>query len=415
MQNAGGNLAEDVGSAILIKSTVRGLQAAGHNVIVSRLTGRSVLQFDDIRKLDPARRAALGLSGTQIFQLVESGTRRIQRELKFPYFALFDSYRFYEACIHFLPKFDLCHEYGGVFSLGAALACWRLNFPYVLSVEADTFLEKSIRGESLKGIHAGFAALGAKFTYRVASRIITVSQVAKLQLVEKWVLDPDKIVVIPNGVDARLFATKNDPNIIREEFSVKPGPVIGFVGGFQPWHGLEYLVEVFALVLEEVPAAQLLLVGDGISRPIIERKMEDLGIESSVVLTGFVPQNRVPDLLSITDVAVLPYPKLPKELWFSPLKLYEYMAAEKAIVASRSGQIAEVIRNGHNGILVDPEEVSGFSQAIINLLRDPVKMQRLGKNAREQAVREHSWFQHIQRLEDVYRDVLEESRETQHV
>jgi glycosyltransferase involved in cell wall biosynthesis len=93
-------------------------------------------------------------------------------------------------------------------------------------------------------------------------------------------------------------------------------------------------------------------------------------------------------------------------LWFSPLKLYEYMAAGKAIVASRAGQIAEVIQDGHNGLLVESGDVAALAQALLKLLKDPVKRERLGQNAREQAIRHHSWERYIKRLEDIYRSVV---------
>ena len=139
---------------------------------------------------------------------------------------------------------------------------------------------------------------------------------------------------------------------------------------------------------------------------MVEQKIAEHGIDSAVRITGLVDQTEVPRLLALADIAVLPYPKLPKEMWFSPLKLYEYMAAGKAIVGSRSCQTAQVIRNNHNGILVEPGDVSGFADAIMRLLQDPTERKRLGSNARKQAVDQHSWQQYIVRLEDVYRSIL---------
>jgi glycosyltransferase involved in cell wall biosynthesis len=114
----------------------------------------------------------------------------------------------------------------------------------------------------------------------------------------------------------------------------------------------------------------------------------------------------VPEILAIADVVTIPYPQLPEELWFSPLKLYEYMAAGKAIVASSAGQITEVIQDGYNGILVEPGNVDELAQAIINLFKDPTRRERLGQNARQQAVTQHSWEQYINRLEKIYESVL---------
>jgi glycosyltransferase involved in cell wall biosynthesis len=165
-------------------------------------------------------------------------------------------------------------------------------------------------------------------------------------------------------------------------------------------------VESFPRILQEFPNCKLLLVGDGPDRINIERKIEELGISPNVIITGLVPQIQVPKILSTVDVAVIPYPELPKELWFSPLKLYEYMAAGKAIVASRSGQIADVIQDEYNGVLVKPGDVIGLADNIIKLLNNPDQRDWLGNNARQQAVERHSWEGYIRKLIELYQGVL---------
>jgi glycosyltransferase involved in cell wall biosynthesis len=186
-------------------------------------------------------------------------------------------------------------------------------------------------------------------------------------------------------------------------------PVVCFVGSFQLWHGIERLVESFAWVLKEVPQAWLLLVGDGPARPVVEDTINRLDLSSRVIITGLVPQAKIPEILAAVDVAVIPYPRLPKDMWFSPLKLYEYMAAGKAIVASASGQIVEVIQDGINGLLVKPGDVVEIAQAITRLLKNPAELDCLGKNARRQAVDRHSWNGYIRRLETIYREVINEN------
>ena len=407
IQNVGGiDFTKGIGDAVPVKYTLRGLRQVGHDVSCFRLKGRSVVGTDDVCNLEQEWAAPLGLTGSKAFMMFESGVRRVQGELGRSYYAIFDTFRFYEACCRCLPQYDLCHEHNGLFSAGAALACKRLGIPYVLTFSADPLLEAELVGNPLRGIHAQVAAWEAKLTYRTAKKIICVSEPAKKHLVESWKVEPTKIVVMPNGVDIELFGSDYDPRPTRAELGLDGAPVISFVGGFQHWHGLDRLAESFAKVLPEVPQARLLLIGDGPARASIERRITELGIEAAVIITGLVPQSGVPKMLAIADIAVIPYPHLPKELWFSPLKLYEYMAAGKAIVASRAGQIAEVIQDGHNGLLVESGDVAALAQALLKLLKDPVKRERLGQNAREQAIRHHSWERYIKRLEDIYRSVV---------
>ncbi len=167
------------------------------------------------------------------------------------------------------------------------------------------------------------------------------------------------------------------------------------------------MVESFATIVKQVPEAKLMLVGDGPIRAELEQKIAACGVADSTIITGLLPQERVPEMLSIADIAVIPYPKLPQELWFSPLKLYEYMAAGKAIVASSAGQIAEVLVNGRNGLLVESGNIPEFTQAVLALLNNPEKGQELGETARQQAIKHHSWAQYIRQLETIYQKAIE--------
>ena len=294
-----------------------------------------------------------------------------------------------------------------MFSVGAALACKKRKIPYVLTVDADLLLEKAVSGTPLKGVHATAAAWSAKLTYKLADRIICVSSPAKEHLINEWAVDSEKIYVLPNGVDVSRFAQlKKETQVTRKEFGLDGKPVVMFVGGFQHWHGIDLLVRSFEYVLEKIPEAQLLLVGDGPVRLNIEHEIKQKQLENSVSLTGMIPHGLIPEMLSIADVVVIPYPQLPKELWFSPLKLYEYMAAGKAIVASNSGQIADVIHHGQNGLLIEPGDVVAQADAITSLLLDRNERDRLGQNARQQAIIKHSWKQYTHCLQEVYQSVL---------
>jgi len=409
LQNVGGvDLASETGDSVPIKYTLQGLRKAGHQVTCLMLKGRSVVQFDDISQPEKASIAAAGLTGEKPFLFLESGIRRAQRELNLPYFALFDALRFYEACSRALPRSNLCHEHNGLFCAGAALACARLALPYVLTFSADPLFELELVGDPLRGLHKLVAVWEAKLSFRVANRILCVSEPAKQQLVDVWKVDPEKIVVMPNGVDPELFKPLKSDSSFRRRLAIEDAPVVGFVGGFRSWHGVDLLVESFAQVLAEFPQARLVLVGDGPVRPDLERLIRKLELGRSVILAGLMPHNQIPEMLATFDVAVLPYPRLPRELWFSPLKLYEYMAAGKAIVAAGSGQIVEVIQHDVNGVLVKSGDVGELTQAIVGLLRDPAKRSRLGKLAREQAIERHSWDMYIKRLEGIYSEVLQE-------
>lgn len=402
MQNVGVDLAAEVGQMMLIRQTIQGLEKRGHAVDLLNLQGREVVAYPQLADLTQQRRAPLGLSGKRPFQLLEGGLRKFHGALKLPYLAGFDSWRFYEACRRTLPNYQICHEYAGLLSVGAAYASQKTGTPYVITVDADLLLEADVMGDPITGVRRKAAQWAASKSYEFADQIVTVSTPTKENLVQNWGVDADKITIIPNGVNVGLFQQSVDTVQVRAELGMPDAPIIMFVGGFQMWHGLDKLLEAVAVIAKILPEVRLLLVGDGPARPFVEETIRRLDLEKIVLITGFQPHARIPKLLAVADVVTVPYPKLPQEMWFSPLKLYEYMAAGKAVVASAAGQIKNVIRHNENGLLVTPGDVADLAQACLHLLQNPATRTRLGDNARQEAETEHAWSRQIERLEQVY-------------
>ena len=394
---------QESGPAVLIRQIVNGLRSNGHKVSFLFLRGREVVEEQSGRIIP------LGLSGGRPFKTIESGLRRLQSELRLPYLGLFESFRFYQGCRTELGGATLCHDYHTLFGLGGTLAARQLKLPLVLTVDADLLLERQLIGNPLIGLQGWLARQIAKFSFHLARKLICVSKAAAQHFIDQWGIDPAKIAVLPNGVDLQPFENSPMPADARRQLGLGEGPTIMFVGSFQPWHGLETLLTSFAMVARHFRNAKLVLVGDGPVKSGIEAKTVALGLSAQVHLTGSVPNRQVPLWLAAADVVVAPYGRLPYTLWFSPLKLYEYMAAGKAIVASDSGQIAEVIRPGHNGLLFEPDNVIQLAETISDLLSDPAGRAQLGQNAHQQAVEQHSWQQYTHRLEQIYAEVCNNS------
>jgi glycosyltransferase involved in cell wall biosynthesis len=221
MQNVGVALDAEVGQMMLIGPTVRGLQAAGQHVDLLLLHGRSIKSHPNIDQPTQYTSLPQGWSGSRLFRLFESGVRRLQGLLRLPYFALFDSFRFYETAVRRLPAYDVAHEYAGLFSIGTAWACRRTGTPYLLTVDADLILESAVMGQPLRGLQKWWAQWTARFNYAAAARILVVSNNTKTHLVENWQVPAEKIVVIPNGVDAAKFSRPHDPAQTRAQWGFR--------------------------------------------------------------------------------------------------------------------------------------------------------------------------------------------------
>jgi glycosyltransferase involved in cell wall biosynthesis len=177
--------------------------------------------------------------------------------------------------------------------------------------------------------------------------------------------------------------------------------VIAFVGSFQPWHGAELLVEGYAGVCRQLPDARLVLIGDGERRQAVVEQVCRLGLSGKVILTGKLNQEQVAALLNAADVLVAPYPFKHSDIVGTPLKLLEYMAVGKGILAS-TAPIHEVIVNGVTGLRIAPADADALAQGLLLLLQDNDLRARLGKNARQIAAQRYSWDCVVEKLETIF-------------
>jgi glycosyltransferase involved in cell wall biosynthesis len=165
---------------------------------------------------------------------------------------------------------------------------------------------------------------------------------------------------------------------------------VGFAGTLKPWHGLETLAEAFGIAQQADPAFRLLIVGDGPRRSILEEALARAPHPERVIFTGALDPGRMPGMLASMDVAAAPYDDLPG-FYFSPLKLFEYMACGRASVASAVGQIPEIIRHGATGLLCPPGDAGALAGALLRLRREPALRADIGNAARAYVTRNHTW------------------------
>jgi len=165
--------------------------------------------------------------------------------------------------------------------------------------------------------------------------------------------------------------------------------VVGFAGSLKPWHGVATLLDAFATLRAHTPTARLLIIGTGPQEAAARARATALGLGDAVVFTGAVAHDAMPGLLAAMDIGVAPYLAVP-DFYFSPLKLYEYMAAGLAVVASDAGAIATLVRASETGLLCPPGDAPALGWALACLAYDPTLRARLGAAARAEAER-HTW------------------------
>ena len=278
--------------------------------------------------------------------------------------------------------FDAIYERYSIWSYAGMEAAKDQGIPGLLEVNAP-LVDEQAQHRGL--VDRATAERVAERVFEAATVLIAVSQEVAAYL-KRYRTARGKIHVIPNGVDPSRFPAGLAPSYRHDAETF----LIGFVGSLKRWHGLPILLEAFALVRQRLPRAALLIVGDGPERKNLEIEITAKGLQSAVHFTGAVVPEEVPGLLVSLDVAVAPYPPWPN-FYFSPLKVFEYMAAGRAIVASRIGQLNELLKDGEDALLCQPGEPAELAQAILRLERDPCLRERLGQTARASAIRNHNW------------------------
>ncbi len=287
------------------------------------------------------------------------------------------------------PAPALIYQRYSLNNLAGALLSARWQVPLVLEVNGS---EVKWRREWSTLQFGALAEATERFILRRSDRIGAVSDNVARDLGPAGA-HAARVRVIPNGVEVDRFAEAPAASL---PFS--PGAfVIGFAGLFYPWHGVHILAEAFVLLRREHPAARLVLVGDGEEREAAAKVLDGAGASEDVLFTGLVPRNAIPGYLAALDVLVSPH--VPNDDFIgSPIKIWEYMAAGRAIVASDVAQLAQVLKHDDTALIVPAGDPQALADALGRLHDSPELRARLGGAARAEAVAEHSWKARLEEL-----------------
>ena len=268
---------------------------------------------------------------------------------------------------------DVLYERYNLFLPSGVWLKRKYKLPMLLEVNAP-ILEERARYDGLA--LTGLARWSQSYAWNNADMVLPVTRVLG-DIVESYGVPPERIEVIPNGIDPERFAGAPDVQAAKRALGLEEYLVLGFTGFVRDWHGLDKVID---LIAQDPPHSRrhLLVVGDGPVRADLERQARELGIEHRVKFTGIVGRDDVARHVAAFDIAL--QPAVVK--YASPLKLFEYLVLGKAIVGPDQPNIREILQDGHNAVLFDPDTPGGLAGAVKRLCDDLALRTKVAANAR---------------------------------
>jgi len=285
---------------------------------------------------------------------------------------------------------DLFYERHAFFLCGSAWLARRTGLRVVIEVN-ELVGSPRVRAQPLL---RWLARWTDGIAFRQSDLIVVVSPYLKRQIEESGI-EGERVLVLPNAVDEESY--REIPEGVRPaELAAVPDdvPLIVFVGWLVPWHGLDRLIRVVCELRGEGVDTSLLVVGDGSLRGELSELVSELGMGDRVFFSGAVSHERTRSITACADICVVPQ----SNEYRSPIKLFEYMAAGRAVVAPDTEPIRMVVRDGENGVLFESDSAESLAGSLRRLATSKGWRDRLGEAARCDVLEHHTWRANAERI-----------------
>jgi glycosyltransferase involved in cell wall biosynthesis len=302
-------------------------------------------------------------------------------------------------CLTFKP--DIIYTRKPGLGLAPALLAKIFRVPYVVELNGLKRDDMLALNPDSSTFIVRIAEFVEKINYVLAAAIVVVTPEIKNGLRVGYGIPETKINVIENGVNSDLFRPIDKKEAIAWLGLDQTYNYICFVGGLAPWHGVEFLVEAAPLVLKEVPNTIFLIVGDGPMKSKLMEQVNDLELSDHFIFTGRVPHADIPYYICSSELCTAPFiPGRNDKTGLSPLKIYEYLACGKPVVASNLPGM-EIVTESRGGVIVEPRNAEDLGQAIVRMLTDGCDEVAESHDLSKYISEHHSWAKVAKKTETV--------------
>lgn len=295
--------------------------------------------------------------------------------------------------------------------LAGVTAARRLGLPSIYEVRGLWEITRGSRNPDWMGgpMYNYMARLEADAAIN-ADRVITITNALRDELIRRGV-NKDKITVVPNGVDTSRFRPKPKNYELAERLGICGKTVIGYVGSILNYEGIDLLLDSARKLKNERDDVAFLFVGDGAELTQYRKRVESEGLADFVTFTGRIPHHEVEEYYSIIDICPFPRLPLPVTEIVSPLKPFEAMAMEKAVVVSNVAALEEIVTDGSTGLVFTKGDAGSLTDKLRLLADHPGFRKKLAESGRRWVERTRDWKDLSQQIGVLYRSLGGKSEE----
>ncbi|SET37045.1 glycosyltransferase family 4 protein [Thalassotalea agarivorans] len=365
-----------------IKGIVKGFEKLGHDVQVLSMPGAEPEQTKTVKTTQPSnnKRSIVG-SLTSITKYFPEFLFEVF-ELAYNLLALL---RVRKALKD--TESELVYERYSLFMFASIWYAKRKGIPILLEIN-DSCLVQRVRKLTFKSL----ARKLEKWCFQNASGLIFISTHFKELAIAQYG-DIANSVVSPNAADLSQFSLMpEEAKSVREQLNIDDKIVLGYVGAFVHWHGIDWFIDKVADKVKDFPNLVLLLIGDGVCFNAIKARIEQAEASEQIILTGRLAHDDVPRYIAAMDFGILP----DSNDYGSPMKLFEFMAMEKAMVVPDFGPIKEVVADGETGWLFKANDKDACVEKTLSLMEDKASIVKVGKQARQYIEEQRQWTNNVE-------------------